>query len=262
MTDSWRIITPFFNPAQRDTWLRAWGLYGKPLPLWLVMQHDANRDGCGATKNRAMEQAIKDGVDIAIILDDDVLPGTGLNDPKTLEEVAAAHLLCLEPQEYPLLEILTDPPARGNPWFKRTVKLPVAASVGWWSGMPDRCAVRQLVDGVTAPMDFTKKVVYGRPSMICGMNVAYRLDFWPWCSLLPVSRMDDVFQSWLFCKEAARRHHCINFNGPTLSHSRQSHVFNSLIDEAKWLEFNDRIWSEIWLHPSTDYATLRALLPV
>ncbi len=262
MIDTWRIIVPFFNPAQRDKWLQAWGLYGKPLPPWLCLQHDANREGCGASKNRAMQKAMEDGIGVAILTDDDVFPGTGMNDPKSLEEMAEKYLKCLEPREFPLLEILTDPPARGNPWFNRTAKMPVAAAVAWWEGMPDRCAVRQLVDGVTAPMKFERKVVYGRQVMICGMAVAYRLNFWPWCSFIPVSRLDDVFQSWLFCKEAARRNHLINFDTFSLTHSRQSHVFSSLRDEARFLEQNEALWSDIWLHPSTDYATLRALLPV
>ncbi len=253
-------VVPWFNPEQRDRWLAAWGLADKPLPDWLILQQDSDKSGCGATKNKGVRRAMEAGAEVVVILDDDVTPCGELT---TLESVAAAHLKCLEPQDFPLMEIMTEPVARGVPYFNRTAKLPVAISVGWWAGMPDRDAAHQLVQGVTSPMFFKQRVVYGRPVMVCGMNIAFRPSEWiPWCDFLPVSRFDDVLQSWLWCKEISRRNHCINFHGPTLTHSRQSDVFSSLVDEAKWLRFNEDIWSKIWLHPSNDYATLRALIPV
>jgi hypothetical protein len=253
------VVVPWHNPAQCAKFAKAWNVIYTP-PDWLIYQQDADKSGCGATKNKGIRRAMDLGYEIVVILDDDVFPS---DECKTLEQLIEIHTEALKPQEFPLLEILTNPPARGNPYFNKTSIIPVAASVGWWKGMPDRDAARQLVEGVTAPMEFTKKIVYGRPVMLCGMHIGFRpAEWWPWCSFLPVSRMDDVFMSWLWCKEAARRHHCFNFKLPALLHSRQSHVFNSLIDEAKWLEFNDQIWEEIWFHPSNDYGTLRRLIPV
>ncbi len=262
MSHKFCFVVPWHRQDLRDKWLEAWGLKLDAIPPWLFLQQDRDKSGCGATKNAGVQRAMQAGADVVVILDDDVypLPGSSI---KTLEDVAAAHLVCLEPQEFPLMEVMTNPPARGVPYFNRTAKLPVAISAGWWAGMPDRDAARQLVEGVTKPMYYRQEIVYGRPAMICGMNMAFRpSDWWPWCQFLPVSRLDDVFQSWLWTKEIARRNHCINFKGPTLLHSRASDVFSSLIDEAKWLRFNETIWSDIWLHPSNDYATLRALIPV
>lgn len=255
------IVVPWHLPEVRDSFIAAWGITS--IPEWLIMEHDVNREGCAVTKNRGVKRAADGGAEVVVILDSDCFPSDkGFTVPRTLEGIMAAHLECLKPQEIPVFEVTTEPPARGVPYFNRTLKIPVAASLGFWEIMPDRDAARQLIEGVTASMRFDRRVIYGRPTMCCGMNIAFRTSWFPWTQFINVSRMDDVFFSWLFCKEASRRHHCINLGGPAIRHSRQSHVFKSLIDEAKYLEINETLWSDIWLHPATDYETLRALIPV
>ncbi len=257
------VVVPWHTPAVRDEFLAHWGLNGATLPDWLVLQQDTDRSGCAVTKNRGILAAVNAGAETVVVLDSDCFPDTAMGSPKTLEGMMEAHLEALKPQEFPVFEVTTDPPARGVPYFNRSIKLPVAASLGWWSGIPDRDAARQLIEGAEAPMLYNRCVVYGRPTMLCGMNIAFRPGEWqPWCNFIEVSRMDDVFMSWLWCKEAARRNHCFNFNGPTVRHSRQSKIFASLVDEARWLEFNENIWAEVWIHPATDYPTLRKLFPV
>ena len=256
------VVTPWHSKEQLDRFLAAWGEKGES--SFLILQQDKDKRGCGATKNRGIKRAMDAGIEVVVVLDDDVFPDPSRPaSPQNLQELVAAHIACLEPQEFPVFEVTTNPPARGVPYFNRTIKLPVAASVGWWNGIPDRDAARQLVEGAHAPMEYQRRLVYGRPTMLCGMNIAFRpKDWWPWCSFIEVSRMDDVFMSWLWCKEAARCNHCFNLNGPTLLHSRQSKVFSSLVDESKWLEFNEHIWSDIWMHPASDYQTLRELIPI
>lgn len=261
------VVVPWHIPEVRDQFRVAWGLgvnEFNPTPDWLIMEHDANKEGCAVTKNRGVRRAMDAGYEVVCVLDSDCFPVTRmLAGPETLEELMTAHLACLEPQEFPVFEVTTKPAARGVPYFNRTIKLPVAASVGWWEGMPDRDAARQLIEGATAPMEYQRRIIYGRPTMLCGMCIAFRPAEWrPWCDFINVSRMDDVFQSWLWCKEAKRRNACFNLCGPTIRHARQSQVFRSLVDEAKWLEFNETAWSDIWMHPSDDYDTLRALIPV
>lgn len=256
------IMVPWHIESVRDEFLRAWGI--TTVPDWLIMEHDARKEGCAVTKNRGVRRAMEAGHEVVCVLDSDCFPTERYHEgPQTLEALMAAHLACLEPQEYPVFEVTTSPAARGVPYFNRSIKLPVAASVGWWVGMPDRDAARQLIEGATAEMRYDRKIIYGRPTMLCGMCIAFRPRDWaPWSDFLNVSRMDDVFMSWLWCKEAARRNHCFNLGGPTIRHSRQSKVFSSLIDEAKWLEFNEHIWSDIWMSPATDYETLRGMIPV
>lgn len=255
------IVVPWHIAEVRDAFLAAWAIPGPHLPDWLIMEHDVRKEGCAVTKNRGVRRAVELGAEVVVVLDSDCFSDrTG---PDSLEGVMEAHLRCLEPQEFPVFEVTTSPPARGVPYFNRTIELPVAASVGWWAGMPDRDAARQLIEGVEAPMEFQRRIIYGRPTMICGMNIAFRPRDWaPWSDFLNVSRFDDVFMSWLWCKEASRRNHCFNLNGPTIRHSRQSNMWASLRDEAKWLEFNEHIWSDIWMSPATDYETLRGMIPV
>jgi hypothetical protein len=255
------VVVPWHIASVKDEFFAAWGITAPP--DWLVMEHDSNKEGCAVTKNRGVRRAVAQGAEVVVVLDSDCFPDSALESPKTLEELIACHLAALEPQNYPVFKVTTKPAARGVPYFNRMIQLPVAASVGWWSGMPDRDAARQLIEGVTAEMEYYRGIVYGRPTMLCGMNIAFRPREWaPWCDFLNVSRMDDVFMSWLWCKEAARRNHCFNLNGPTIRHSRQSKVFASLIDEAKWLEFNEHIWADIWMSSATDYETLRGMIPV
>lgn len=257
------VVVPWHIPTVRDQFIQAWGLAAHALPDWLILEHDADRQGCAVTKNRGVRRAMERGHEVVCVLDSDCFPDTAMSSPKTLEALMSAHLYCLEPQEYPVFHVTTEPAARGVPYFNRTIKLPVAASVGWWSGMPDRDATRQLIEGVDARMQFERSVIYGRPTMLCGMNIAFRPADWrPWCDFINVSRMDDVFMSWLWCREAARRNACFNLNGPTIRHSRQSNVWASLRDEAKWLEFNETIWADIWMSEATDYDTLRAMIPI
>lgn len=262
MSEKAMVVVPWHLPEVLASFSAAWGFRAQP--DWLILEQDVNHQGCAVTKNRGIKRAMDSGADVVVILDSDCYPSNhSAFDPKTLEELIEAHLICLQPQEIPVFEVMTSPAARGVPYFNRTLKIPVAASIGWWSGMPDRDAARQLIEGVEAPMTYQRRVIYGRPAMVCGMNMALRAkDWWPWFQFINVNRMDDVFMSWLFCKEAARRHHCLNFCGPTIRHARQSNLWRSLIDEAKYLEINETLWSEIWLHPATDYATLRALIPV
>jgi hypothetical protein len=224
-----------------------------------VLEQDIDGKGCAVTKNRGIQRAMDAGADVVVVLDSDCFPS---KEVQTLEELMKAHLNALKPQRLPVFEVTTNPPARGVPYFNRTIEIPVAASVGFWEHIPDRDAARQLIEGATAPMEYQRRVVYGRPTMLCGMNIAFNPNLWmPWCSFIDIPRMDDVFMSWLWCKEASRRNYCFNLNGPLIRHSRQSNLFASLIEEAEWLGFNETIWLDIWMHESTDYKTLRALIP-
>lgn len=255
------VITPWHRREQLDWFLSQWGIAS--IPEWLLLQQDSNKEGCGVTKNRGIKRAMELGYEHVVVLDDDCAPSEWQGAPQTLEDLAGQHIAALQPQPVPMMDVTTTPIARGIPYFNRTITMPVAASIGYWSGMPDRDAARQLAEGVATGMDFERRVSYGKSTMLCGMNIAFKPhDWFPWCSLIEVSRLDDVFMSWLWSKEAARRGHCFNYAGPMISHKRQSHVFNSLIDEAKFLELNETLWSTIWQHPANDYEILRNLIPV
>lgn len=253
------IVTPWHNPAQKESFLEAWDV--TTVPEWLVLQQDKDKSGCAVTKNRGIQEAIKEReAEVVIVLDDDCYPEID-DGPCWLQDLAKDHLTALEPQEVELYLTVTDPPSRGTPYFNRSVKLPVAASMGFWTNVPDLCAPAQLVRGPLCPMTFKRETVYGRPFPYCGMNVAFRAEWWPWCSFVDLQRVDDIFAGYLFQKEAYRRGCCFNLNGPLVFHSRQSNVWRNLEEEVKYLERNETLWSDVFFHPSNEYEELLKLLP-
>lgn len=196
------------------------------------------------------------------MLDGDCYPS---EEAETLEQLVEEHVRALEPQPVDLYVSSTYPPARGTPYHDASlsITLPVAASMGFWLQVPDYCGVRQLAFASEGgDMVFNRETIYQRYFPLCGMNVAFRpADWWPWCQFIPVSRFDDIWMGWLWQREAYRRGHCFNLDGPLITHSRQSNVWKNLIDEARYLEQTETLWREIALSRHADYARLLELLP-
>ena len=259
--EKWTVVTPWHNEAQKDGFLRAWG-YPK---RGLLMLQDKDGIGCGAMKNLCVDAALAEGATGVIVLDDDCFPlpegHLPVKDP--LYDLIRRHVEALEPQEVEMVMEVTSPISRGTPYFNRTVRMPVAASMGFWTGIGDYDAPAQLVRGATTPMEFVRKPVFGKYFACCGMNLAFRPKEWlPWCRFIDVPRMDDIWMGWLWEKEAYVRGFCFNLGGPLIRHSRQSNVWANLRDESKYLEANETLWSDVATHPSREYSVLRGLLPV
>lgn len=254
------VVVPWCSEQQRDAFLAAWGLSrsAHAHPSWLVLQHDATRAGCAATKNLGITVARDRGAEVVVVLDDDCYPH---GDTTTLERLVEQHLAALRPQRARLFEVVTDPPSRGTPYGDLSVEMPVAASMGFWAGVGDYCAVRQLATGAP-PMSFKQVATFGRYFPLCGMNLAFRPADWdPWCRFIDVPRFDDIWMGWLWQREAYRRRHCFNLAGPVVRHARQSNAWKNLAAEARHLEANETLWAEIFQHPNDDYESLLALLP-
>jgi len=245
------IVTPWHNPDQRDEFLLAWGADGDE--PFLHMEQDKNRSGCALTKNRGIEAAIKRFAEVVIVLDDDCFPSREAN---TFEELIAKHLEALHPQQVEMFQTVTEPPSRGTPYFNRTIKMPVAASMGFWSEVGDYDAPGQLIHGATHRMSFRRDPIHGLYFPLCGMNLAFRAEWWPWCQFLDVPRFDDIWQGFLWQKKAYAGGYCFNLNGPVVRHSRQSNVWQNLRDEALNLERNETIWQEIHKSDSLVYDEL------
>jgi hypothetical protein len=278
-----RVVVAWHDQQQIQAWLKAWGVpVSFPFPDWLVLQHDAQREGCAVTKNKGVAEAIRRGADIVVVLDDDCLPGhltpalspnggegeregaLGIRTPvQTLQHLAQLHVEALQPQEIEMILPVTNPISRGTPYRARTVKLPVAASMGFWTEVGDYDAASQLVYGATHPMEFKRIQVTNQYFSLCGMNLAYRPKDWlPWCEFINVPRFDDIWMGWLWQREAYRRGYCFNLNGPLVRHSRQSNVWKNLQLEAVHLEWNETGWAKIATTPYQSYGELRRLLPV
>jgi hypothetical protein len=217
-----------------------------------LFKHDSDRSGCALTKNRGIRQAIDEGAEVVIVLDDDCFP----HGDQSLDEFIEAHVIALEPQPVVMIEAVTEPPSRGTPYFNRTIKMPVAASMGFWSEIGDYDAPGQLVHGSRHPMTFSRKAMHGRYFPLCGMNLAFRVEEWPWCQFIDVPRFDDIWQGFVWQKKAYSEGKCFNLSGPIVRHSRQSNVWKNLRDESANLERNETIWIDVHNAPLGDYESM------
>jgi len=241
------VVVPWHNRSQLDAFIDAWKIEWSDDRV--LFQQDTSKEGCAVTKNKGIRRAIDDGAKTIIILDDDCFP----HDGQSLTAFITAHEYALQPQPVPMFDVVTDPPSRGTPYFSRTVTMPVAASMGFWSHVGDYDACGQLVHGATKPMAFDTRPRWGRYFPLCGMNLAFRATEWPWCQFVNVARFDDIWQGFLWQRQAYAQRYCFNLAGPLVRHSRQSNVWANLRDEAVNLERNETIWKDIDEMPQMGY---------
>lgn len=247
-----KIIVPWHNQNQLAAFLSAWQVADDDERV--IFQQDKTREGCARTKNRGIARAIEREAEVIIVLDDDCFPDS----QQTIEDFIDSHERALQPQHVEMFEVVTAPPSRGTPYFKRTIEMPVAASMGFWTNVGDYDAPSQLVHGATKPMEFQRKAIHGRYFPLCGMNLAFRASEWPWCQFIDVARFDDIWQGFLWQRKAFADGKCFNLAGPLVRHSRQSNVWQNLRDEAQNLERNETIWQDIYRLPLADYDSMKA----
>lgn len=245
------VVVPWHNPTQLTAFLEAWQITINDERV--IFQQDTNKSGCAKTKNAGIRRAINFGADIVIVLDDDCYPEA----EQSLGQFISDHEAALQPQPVVMFDAVTDPPSRGTPYFCTTVEMPVAASMGFWSHIGDYDAASQLVRGATTPMKFDRSARYGRYFPLCGMNLAFRADQWPWCQFIDVPRFDDIWQGWLWQKRAYAIGQCFNLGGPIVRHSRQSNVWANLREESVNAERNETIWRDIHQQATFDYDELK-----
>lgn len=250
------VVVPWHNRNQLDLFIDAWKVSFSDERI--LFQQDRDKSGCALTKNSGIRRAIDDGAEILIVLDDDCFPETD----QTLDSFINAHEQALKPQLVEMFEVVTDPPSRGTPYFNRTITMPVAASMGFWSEIGDYDAAAQLVHGARHPMTFSRKTMHGRYFPLCGMNLAFRATEWPWCQFVNVPRFDDIWQGFLWQRKAFAQGQCFNLAGPIVRHSRQSNVWANLRDEVLNLERNETIWKDIYQSQLTTYDEIMQLLGV
>lgn len=250
------IIVPWHSEGQIAKFQEAWGVdFGD---IRFVFQRDTKREGCAKTKNAGITQALRNGAEVAIVLDDDCYPSEEIAmAPDKVDYFIERHLTALEPVEVEMFQQVTTPPSRGTPYFERTVRMPVAASMGFWTGIGDYDAPHQLAFGGAHPMVFSTAPIYGRYFPLCGMNLAFRPAQWsPWCRFVDIPRFDDIWQGFLWQKKAYAEGYCFNLEGPMVQHSRQSDVWANLRDETLNLQRNETLWKKIFMSKTLDYDTL------
>lgn len=248
------VVVPWHSREQIDKFLSAWGVDCAKLPSWLLLVEDPTRTGCAATKNRGIAEAIARKFEYICIIDDDCYP----KNFASLDSWARDHIEALQDVECPLFEVVTDPPSRGTPYFKRTMKMRVAASMGFWHDIPDYDAPHQLCYHAK-PMQFRPQLVFGKYFPLCGMNLAFRASEWPWCQFIDVPRFDDIWGGFLWQRQAYAQNKCFNLNGPAVRHVRQSKVFQNLKIEAENLERNEELWQQIASGPLLPYEEMLSI---
>ncbi len=258
MVEKALVVVAWHSRVQLEKFFQAWSV-DETSDLF-VFQHDANKEGCAATKNKGVAEAMRRGAEIVVILDDDCFPH---DEARYIRPFVERHIECLSAQTGDLFLSVTDPPNRGTPYFNKSKPTQkIAASVGFWTGIGDLDAPSQLVRGATVPMTFHREIVRGQFFAMSGMNIAFRPKDWlPWCAFQPHERMDDIFMGWIFQRRAYELGYCFNLAGPLVRHSRQSNVWANLRAEAKYLEANETAWQRIAESPTSDYNELVKLLP-
>lgn len=253
------IVTPWHKPEVRDAFLKAWEIHPDD-PRLILVDDSQLRTGCAAAKNRGIREAIGRNAEMVVVVDSDCYPHGNtrldafltqhweqLNDAKILDRYS------------PVLS----PASRGTPYTGFRLEMPVAASMGFWSGVPD-------FDGLTAVDSLRsgnqgyrvrEHVVYGQYFPLCGMNLAFRPEWYPWCQFIEdAPRFDDIFMGYVFQHEAYRRGYCFSLEGPWVRHSRQSDPWQNLREESEFLETNETLWKEIALAKSDTYAHIADLV--
>lgn len=248
------VVIPWHNPDQLGKFLTAWGLNIdvswdlKVCPDWLILQQDKYAEGCAVTKNKGIKAAMERMPEVIIVLDDDCYSPvvTAGHANQELEIFAEAHLKALEPQPVQLYEQVTNPPSRGTPYFTRETAMPVAASMGFWTGSGDMDACSELLrERDWEEVHFNLKPMFWRFFPFSGMNCAFKTEFWPFFEFVEnVGRFDDVFMGYKLQAEAYRRKHCIAMNGPMVRHERQSKIWTNLRVEAEFMEENETRWQK------------------
>lgn len=252
------VTVAWYNPEQKDKFCEHWML--APDDSRVHFQQDRDKSGCAATKNQGITEALNAGADVIVVLDDDCLPEGPLKNTNPLGELIKDHLAALEPQPVEMFQVVTDPPSRGTPYFNRTITMPVAASIGFWTGVGDYDAPGQLVHGARNPMLFHRQPIFGRYFPLSGMNFAFRKEWSDCVQFVDVPRFDDIWMGFIFQKVAYAHDHCFNLGGPDVRHSRQSNVWQNLRDEAEYLEQNETIWQKIAEARAVDPSQLRRLI--
>jgi hypothetical protein len=238
------ICVAWHNETQKDNFLKKWDI--TKIPDYLILQQDLGWKNCAKTKNLAIEEALRRNAEIIVVLDDDCFPTTfSRSFADCLTSFAAYHIEALKPQPFELFEAVTDPPSRGTTYQNRTVILPVAASMGFWDGIPDYDALSQLVHK-DKKMTFHQKLMFWRFFPFSGMNCAFSAEFWPHFKFDEEhQRFDDIFMGYRLQREAYKRGYCISLKGPIVYHSRQSNVWANLKVETENLEKNETYWKEM-----------------
>lgn len=186
-------------------------------------------------RNLGFAQAYKDGAEIIISLDDDVLP-----EGDTIQD----HLDILNTrQPISYMNSTDDVFMRGFPYWARE-EAPVMFSHGVWNGVYDFDASTQLVLGTPTPTHRKMPVPKGILMPVCVMNVCFRRELLPHYYQAPMGikvleelglRMDrfaDIMSGIEVKKYIDTNNFAMVTGYAKVNHNRASNPFVNLVKEA------------------------------
>ena len=236
------VVVAWRNPVQLAEFKREWNVDDNS-PV--IFQEDKDGEGCAITKNKGIKKAYNSGAEYICVLDDDCFPEHKNYFPFNLRGLLLDHVRALQPQKVNRVIATTNPKPRGMPYYHTSMEMPVAASMGFWTNVPDFDAIAALQLGPTAPVKFNQRTIYGDFFPFCGMNFAFRRDWIDCAQLINAARWDDIWMGWIWEKVAYEKGHCFNLNGPVVRHSRQSNIWRNLREESIYIEQNETVWEKI-----------------
>jgi len=185
-------------------------------------------------RNLGFAKAYKDGADIIISLDDDVLPeGDPIQD----------HLNILNTkQPISYMNSVDDIYMRGFPYWARE-EAEVVFSHGLWNGVYDFDASTQLVLGTPQPHHRKMPVPKGVLMPVCVMNVAFKRKALPYYYQAPmfgdINRFADIWSGWEVKKAIDENNWAMVTGYAKVNHNRASNPFTNLVKEARGVGMNE-----------------------
>lgn len=185
-------------------------------------------------RNLGFAEAYKDGNDIFISLDDDVLP-----EGDTIQD----HLDILNTrQPISYMNSVDDIYMRGFPYLARE-EAPVMFSHGVWNGVYDFDASTQLVLGTQTPQHRKMPVPKGILMPVCVMNVAFRREVMLYYYQAPmfgdINRFADIWSGWEVKKAIDENNWAMVTGYAKINHNRASNPFVNLVKEARGIGMNE-----------------------
>lgn len=186
--------------------------------------------------------AVKDGADIVLTLDDDVVPN---------EDTIGRHLDALAPRAVNRWAWSATIRTRGLPYMNTEILHTPVISHGLWSGVPDLDAPTQLVNPEQRASGVAGLVRRNTYFPMCGMNLAFRREILPamlWPPMGPEHGFERFGDIWagVIAKKV-----CDHLGWPVMNgyawveHRRASNVLSNLVKEAPGIVENEEFWQII-----------------
>lgn len=249
------VVVPSNRPERLAAWWDAWLEEFTDKAVYTVHDNEATwleMPSCFSSKTDGIRcygflKALRDGADIIITLDDDVVPAYG--------GVLQQHVdRLLQPAEQDAWMELVGFRTRGIPFRQQHRSLPCAVSHGLWLGTPDLDAPTQLTSPGLTLYDkpaYNRILPAGSYAPLSAMNLAFTRSIAPAFFFPPMAtgcpdhgydRFGDIWAGIIAKKICDHLRLAVHSGSPWVRHERASDPFTNLIKEAKATKANEEFW--------------------